>query len=1334
MIKWLFLFLLLPVISAAQTYKYIGVEDGLSNRRVYNIQKDHKGYMWFLTHEGIDRYDGSEFKHYKLIDGIEQLSVPMGLNWLYIDSEGVIWVIGQKGKIFRYDYPRDVFVLAYKIPKSEVLKSLIPISFSFIDNNSNIWLCGKDRLFLYNTRTKTTSQIANNIKERITNIQQIDNAHFFIGSEFGIHHAELKEESLRPLPCKELDKLKIQVSELYLHAPSKKLFIGAFQRGIFIYDMTSKKSIQPESNLPDLNISRIRPFSEQELLIATNGAGVYKMNVDTYQRTPYILADYEQNNAMNGNNINDIYIDQAQRIWLANYPIGITMRNDRYASYHWIKHAINNEQSLVNDRVNAIIEDSEGDLWYATSNGISQYNPRTKAWHSYPGNSVFNQNIKNQIFTTLCEVSPGIIWAGGYNSGTFQINKKTRSTQYILPSNFNQQDVHPDKYIRDIKKDAEGNIWSGGYYYLKKRNLQDKSFRIYNGFSSITTILEKDSTHMWIACSTGLYLLNKESEASEHINLPIESNYIYSLYQTRSGLLYIGTSGYGLLIYDPKTKLFTHYHEENSALISNHVYSILSNDDIDILLSTENGLSSFYPQKEAFHNWTRDQGLMTVHFNPSSGALLKSGHFIVGSTDGAVEFDENMKIPQTHSSKMVFSDFRLFYQTVYPNEEDSPLTDCIDETKTLKLRSNQNIFSLKVSSINYDYPSNTLYSWKLEGFYDEWSRPEKENIIRFTNLDPGTYTLRIRAVSSEDRRVIEERSIQIEVAYPFWRSIWALIIYGLVIGFIVSVAFRVFILNKQRKASDEKIQFFINTAHDIRTPLTLIKAPIEELQEKEQLSRDGISNINTALRNVNALLRLTTNLINFERVDTYSSELFVGEYEVNAFMSEIYESFRPYADVKHVNFTYENNFNHLNVWFDKNKMDSILKNIISNALKYTPDNGNVSIYVSDNGETWSVEIKDTGIGIPTNEQKKLFKNHFRGSNAINSMITGSGIGLMLVWKLVRLHKGRITMNSVEHQGSTIKVSFPKEIKRHGKVRLANKIVSSVLPRQGSISNVFPSVYDAVKKNSETNYQRILIVEDNDELRNYLTHTLSDSYTVRSCSNGKNALTIVEEYKPELVISDIMMPEMRGDELCSILKSNIETSHIPIVLLTALNDESNILAGLSVGADEYVVKPFNIGILKATIKNLLANRALLRNRYANPEVISTENDCINCSTDLDWKFIATVKKSVEDNIDNSSFTVDVLCNLMNMSRTSFYNKIKALTDQAPGDYIRIIRLTRAAQLLKEGKHSVTEVAELTGFNDAKYFREVFKKHFKVSPSKYGKEETSSEVKLKVSKTK
>jgi len=560
---------------------------------------------------------------------------------------------------------------------------------------------------------------------------------------------------------------------------------------------------------------------------------------------------------------------------------------------------------------------------------------------------------------------------------------------------------------------------------------------------------------------------------------------------------------------------------------------------------------------------------------------------------------------------------------------------------------------------------------------------------------------------------------------PVWASVWAMVGYAILLVLVMIIIFRIIMLHKQKKISDEKTRFFVNTAHDIRTPLTLIKAPLEEVVENHLVAEKALPHMNMALRNVDTLLQLTTNLINFERIDVYSSTLYVSEYELNSYMNNVCATFRKYAEMKHIRFVYESNFDYLNVWFDSDKMGSILKNILSNALKYTPENGSVCIYASEEGTTWSIEVKDTGIGIPSCEQKNLFKNYFRGSNVVNLKVTGSGIGLMLVYKLVRLHKGKIQIQSAEQQGTCVRIMFPKGNKHFRKAKFISPKEMDECPEtivSGEVSNLPTTKSSQMNKSS----QRVLVVEDNDELRNYLVGMLTASYNVQSCSNGKDALVIIREFNPDLVISDIMMPEMSGDKLCSIIKTDIEMSHIPVILLTALGDEKDILGGLEIGADAYITKPFSVGILKVTIKNILANRALLRHVYNSIE--DEEEDLpANCSNTLDWKFIASVKECIEKNMGDSDFNVEMLSSQHHMSRTSFYNKLKILTGYAPADYIRMIRLQYAAQLLKQGEHTVTEVADIVGFSDVKYFREVFKKYYDVSPSKYaevGKEVSSS----------
>jgi len=1273
--------------------------------------------MWFLTQEGVDRYDGKYIKHYNFSDDSIKLDSRIALNWLYMDSGNILWVIGQKGRIFRYDSQHDKFELAYVHPELIRNKPQAFLNYGYLDKSDRIWLCYKDSITWYDIRTGTTLHMPTPVNGEITAIEQTDDNHFFIGTGSGLFHARIEKGKLNIMPDKMMEGIGTSVHELYYHAVSKQLFVGNYKEGILIYDVGKTGKVIPCQSPNNVEINRIVALNAHELLVATGGKGVYKLDMNTCMSEPYITADYNSYNGMNGNNINDIYVDEEERIWLANYPTGITVRNNHYGSYDLIRHSLGNSLSLVNDQVHDVLEDSDGDLWFATSNGISLYQTDTKEWRSFLSSFDPVPDDENHIFLALCEASPGVIWAGGFMSGICKIEKrKGFKISHLSPAAI--AGVRPDQYIFDIKKDSGGDIWSGGYHHLKRINLETKSVRLYPGVNSITTIQEKDTRQMWIGTRMGLYQLDKESGVYQYVDLPIESPYICALYQRNDGILYIGTRGAGLLVYNINKKKFIHqYRTDNCALISDNIYTILPRQDESLLMGTENGITIYSPREHSFRNWTREQGLMSVNFNTGSATTYSKNTLVFGGNDGAVRFPIDIQIPEPHYSRLLLRDFMIAYHPVYPGDDGSPLEKDIDETDRLELAYGQNSFSLDVASINYDYPSNILYSWKIDGFHKEWSRPSLDNRIVVRNLPPGSYTLQIRAISNEEKyKTYETRSIQIVITPPAWASVWAMAGYAILLVLVMVIIFRIIILHRQKKVSDEKTRFFINTAHDIRTPLTLIKAPLEEVIENRMVKEQALPHINMALKNVNALLQLATNLINFERVDVYSSTLYVSEYELNSYMDNVCATFRKYAEMKHVRFVYESNFDYLNVWFDSDKMGSILKNILSNALKYTPEGGSVHIYACEEGNSWSIEVKDTGIGIPSCEQKKLFRNCFRGSNVINLKVTGSGIGLMLVYKLVKLHKGRIQIQSTEHEGTCVQVTFPKGNSHLHKA----KFISPKTPNECSETIVPDGTSGLSMETSQVNgsLQRILIVEDNDDLRNYLIDMFKTSYNVQSCPNGKEALVIIREFNPNLVISDIMMPEMGGDELCSAIKGDLEISHIPVILLTALGDEKNMLEGLEIGADAYITKPFSVGILKATVKNILANRTLLRQVYNSIED-REQTLPVNCTNTLDWKFIASVKECIENNMGNSDFNVDILSSQHHMSRTSFFNKLKALTGYAPADYIRMIRLQHAAQLLKQGEHTVTEIADMVGFSDAKYFREVFKKYYNVSPSKFNK---------------
>lgn len=613
-----------------------------------------------------------------------------------------------------------------------------------------------------------------------------------------------------------------------------------------------------------------------------------------------------------------------------------------------------------------------------------------------------------------------------------------------------------------------------------------------------------------------------------------------------------------------------------------------------------------------------------------------------------------------------------------------------------------------------------MYSWKLEGFYDHWTPPSRDNLIRYTNLSPGNYTLHVRAILMDNHQVLEEREIQILIGRPIWMTFWAFLFYALIIVGISYAIMRYQMIRRDKQISQAKINFFMQTAHDIRTPLTLIKAPLGEILKNEQLTEQGNANLNLAIQSTDNLSELANNLMNFQKEELYSSLILVTRHELNQYIQSYMQQFKAYAEQKGIDFQYQSDFSSLEVWIDQNKIDSILQNLLSNALKYTPKGGSVTIEAGHNKSRWTLIIKDTGIGILKEDQKKLFKFLFRGKNATNQLITGSGVGMLLTYRLIKNHEGKISFTSTENVGTTFQLSFPIR-SEHYQYR-NEEYNSNVAPMllQDGISPVMPVVEQPLVT-ARPDSPRILIVEDNASLRLFLMKSLSDTYQVEGAENGQEAIDKIKIQQPDLIISDVMMSVMDGETMCRTLKSDIETSHIPIILLTALGDKKDILRGLETKADMYIVKPFDLMVLKANISNILENREIIRKKLqqasVSPEAPTEE---IAMPTNLDNEFMQKVTTLVKENL-GKDLTVDTLCAGMNMSRTSFYNKIKALTGMAPNDFIRNIRMQEAATLLRSQKYTVAEVADMMGFADPKYFTDTFKKFYGVPPSIYKKSE-------------
>ena len=691
---------------------------------------------------------------------------------------------------------------------------------------------------------------------------------------------------------------------------------------------------------------------------------------------------------------------------------------------------------------------------------------------------------------------------------------------------------------------------------------------------------------------------------------------------------------------------------------------------------------------------------------------MKSGDFILGGFSGAIIFNPEVIQPYTSKSRLLFNEFKISYQTVFPGSHDSPLKLPLDLTSGMILNYNQNSFSFSFSSINFDNTSHLAYQWKLDGFESEWSPLTINKTAGYTNIPTGEYTFKIRCYSQNNLVIDDERKISIIIRPPFWRTKLAIIIYTFSLSILFWLVYSLEQNRLQKKHASDKIKFFINTTHDIKTPLSLINAPLRNLETDKGITSQGLYYLHLAQSNADKLVQIVNQVLDFEKVDTAKSQLIITNNNLISYLNEKITSYQLTANDKDIQFKSNIPDNVVTAMFDVDKMDKIIDNLFSNAVKYTPPKGCIEFSVKVNDKEWTLEISDTGIGIPKKERKNLFKMYYRAENAINSKISGTGIGLMLVKNLVRMHSGKVGFTSQETKGSTFYLTFPRKLVSKNSISTVPSVIVKDTASESILidSEVTVSQIPEISKGQF----RILVVEDDSELRNYLTCTLGKQFRVTGADDGLTALELIKKEEFDLIISDVMMPDLRGDELCNRIKTDINTSHIPVILLTALSDKQSTIQGLEVGADSYIVKPFDIDLVNASINSILKNRKLIREYLIKGINPNYNNVAIN---NLDQKFINEILLIVERELANPEFSIDNLCRETAMSRTLLYNKIKVHTSLAPSEFIRIIRMNRAMDLLKSGKNTISEISEKVGFPDSKYFSTAFKKFFGKSPRYY-----------------
>lgn len=1292
--------------SFSNRLKHLSTHNGLSSKRTFSIEKDTKGFFWISTRLGIDRYDGSSVKQYSLTDKSGTHDLTGRINVLTKDNSQCIWTYTNFGQVFQYDEYSDQFSL--KLDLIDKFPDTFPLlnGILFV-NDEKVIVYGSFGVWIYNLIDDTLQPIKEFKDMYIFTMIHSGDRKLTTSTDKGSYIVSFIHEKNNILIQ---DRISIDIHErvqcIHYENFDSCLLLGTFSGKLFTYDIKDNSLKRLDFDFKT-SIRDIKCYNNT-IYIGTNGAGLITLNRSNKKKQEHGPSTFLNDLNLASYSFYEILLDD-NRLWIATNSDGVYLLDENLPKFQNITYQPQKNKDRTNS-LNTFLEDSDGNQWFGTNDGVFLYKAKERKWIHLLKNDIYN-NITRYNALALCEDNDGNIWVGGDTFGRANcINKKTLAITENFYFNVDT-DTKGDPVngrIYTIFKDSKGNIWLGGLHgWLTKFDPKSKKAIRYN-IKSVNVITEYDNCIL-AGTVRGLYIQDESRDTFTHVltqkNLQSEMlSYINVIYKDSEGFLWLGSEG-GLLKFDRVTHELKVFSKANG-LLTNTILGILPDKRNRIWMSTEKGLVCFNPQENNFIYFGVEEGLSDERFAPRSQFQRKNGDLLFGNNNGLVLFTPETIDHLVVNSHLVLTDFSINYQTINPATHKDILARTIDKTSNLKLNYSQNTFSFGFTSINFTNSHRTRFEWILEGYDKNWIKGSYIKNIYYTNVPPGTYTFHLRSINSNNNVEIDRKSIIIHITPPFWASTTAKICYVFILFALIWIIIQFIKERLEKKDASEKIRFFTHTAHELKTPVTLIKGPLNKLLEKEHLSKEETVLLSLVVKNTNRLNNLVSQLLDFQKTEMSDIKLYVSEHELTEYIQEKLESFKGVVDEKNIQLSLISNTDAIHVWFDEDQMDKILNNLLSNAFKYTPCNGEIKVTISLEKNYWQLKIRDNGIGIPKQFQKNIYKPFYRADNAVNSTETGNGIGLLLTKNLVYLHYGKISYESVEGVGSVFSVKFPMGKKHFNRKKTV--FIEQEVAEAKETKRIEP---DTERKLS------ILIIEDNDELRYFLRQCLTHKYLVHEAINGNEGMKLSRVVLPELIISDVIMPEMDGFEFCKKIKENKETSHIPIILLTALDDKEKILKGYKLRADNYVTKPFDTDILLLTIENTISTRQALRRNLMIPLEKEISSETALATNELDKAFLDEVMEIIDENISNSEYTINDLCKEIAMSRTSFYNKIKVLTDQSPNSFIRIVRLNRAAQLLKKGHQSITHVAALTGFGDVKYFSTAFKKHFGMSPKRY-----------------
>ncbi len=1348
---------------AGMLFKRFSIEDGLTS--VNCILKDRAGFLWFGGANGLYRFDGHGFRIFAH-DPKDSTSISSdNVLCLYEDDRGKLWVGTMNGGLNQFDPVKEKFIRYLHRSADPSTVSSNRINTLQGDSHGSLWVGtmggGLDR-FDYRTGTFTNYRhdpgaIGSLSNNDVFDVMEDRQGNIWVTTNKGnLDKLEADSQSFVHFSYSDALYRGGRTGQRMIEDDNGKIWIGTEGDGLFSFDKTAHTfehfiAGHGKGRLSNNVITDLQQKKPGEIWLTTDGGGLNHLDVAANYFTSYSHRIYDPHSLSN-NSSYCLLMDEKGALWLGMGDGSVNVSEKHPFTVY--KASTSGTDNLSFNVVVSLALDQRDNLWIGTGGGgLDRMSLKTGAFTNYRHNASIAGSLSSNIVLSLCADKTDHLWIGTFLGGLDQLNPKAARFNHYRNEK-DQANSLTHNHVFDVIEGADDELWiathGGGLDCYHRNTNQFIHFRndpeVKGSLTSdrVLCLLKDRGDNIWIGTlDGGLLKWNRTGKVFDAYNFrdPEEANLreypIHHLMQDAEGNIWVATGGNGLVKLDPSSGSMTAITRKTRPG-SNAVYGSIQDDQRNIWMSTNRGIMRYSPWNESITVFNTSDGLPTNDFE--SGAIVKAkDELFFGSKNGLVAFKPHTIKTAQEESKVMITELRIFNKPVAVGEQlegTIPLEQSTLYADQITLPYNCNNFSFEFAAPGSANPEKVRYAYQLEGALDRWIEVDaNQRLATFSNISPGEYTFKVATIRDDGAVNPGATSLLVKIQPPLWQTGWAYLLYLTVLAFVIyfinsEVRKRIrlkgelkaekYLHEKDIELYISKINLYTNISHELRTPLTLIIGPLERLMGLTSAGSRDFHQLTVIHRNCQKLLQMVNQLLDFRKIEAGQVTLQVQETRLVEFVSQLLIPFEELAAHKNIQLVSGYDTENVPVWLDRQKMEIILVNLLSNALKFTAEGGKVTLKVSvenrkDTGkEEVVVAIEDTGRGIPDDQLTHIFDPFYQASNHGNTFVRGTGIGLSITKYLIELHKGSIHASSRLHHGSVFGIRFPAQMEAYPpKERRATGSGEGhgMLPH---LRNRFQPAREETRILAKASLPQMLIAEDNDELRAFIKSGFADHYEIMEAPDGLKALNRALDTIPDIIIMDVMMPELNGIEVCGKLKKDERTSHIPIIMLTAKTSVHHQFEGLASGADDYITKPFNFDLLSTRVLNLLESRRKLRERYSQQFLLKPKNIVIDNPNAL---FLQRVIRVIEENMAEPDFNVELLAREIGMSHSVLYRKVVALTGKPINDFIKSIRLQRAAQLLKQSNLQIVEISDRVGFSNSKYFSTCFKAEFGKTPSEY-----------------